>query len=99
MVQQPPFAFDASAIARQRAIRSDDTMTGHDNRNRIGPIGQPNRADSGGTADALGEFPIRSGRATGNPAQRLPDLLLEGRPTGLDGDPVDGIEFAAERGD
>jgi hypothetical protein len=40
MIEEPAFARQPAAIARKTTIGADDAVTGHDDRDRIGAIGE-----------------------------------------------------------
>src|SRR5215475_10284397 len=44
MAEQPLFAVQAPAVAGERAVRADHPVAGHDDRDRVAPVGQPDGA-------------------------------------------------------
>ena len=44
MSEQPPFAVDATAIARKACIRADDAMARNHDGNRVGAVGKADGA-------------------------------------------------------
>jgi hypothetical protein len=96
VVEEPALAFDAAAVAGEGSVGSDDAMTGDDDGDGIGAVGEADRANRRGPADGGGEFAVGSGCTAGNVAQSLPDLALEGRAGGGDGEIVDDAQLAGE---
>ena len=96
MVEEPAFAFDAAAVAGERAICSDDAVAGEDDGDGIGSIGGADGADGGWMADPFGELAVGGGCAAGDGAEGLPDFSLKRSAGGFDGDVVDGVEVAGE---
>src|SRR5699024_1968371 len=66
-----------AAVARKRAVRADDAMAGHDDRDRIGPVGRADGTHGPGLADLARDGPVRLCLAPGNGFQRLPDAALK----------------------
>src|SRR6266566_7792651 len=89
MFKKPSLAFHAAAVAGEGAVRADDAVTGNDDANGIGAIGETDCPDGGGAADAFGEFAIGDGGAERNLSQSLPNLTLKGRAVGFYGQVVD----------
>ena len=78
MTQEPFLAFDAPAVPGEGPVRADHAMAGHDDRDRIAPVGQANRA--GGDqrlAKRRRDLPVADCRAIGNPGELRPDRQLE----------------------
>src|SRR5580704_567625 len=96
VVEQPAFALDPAAVAGERAVGADDSMTGDDDANRIGAVGQAHRSYRGGTAEACGEVSVGNGRAARDLAQGTPEVALEGRACGRDGQGIDGMQLAGK---
>ena len=90
VIEEPAFAFDAAAVAGQRAIGADHAMAGYDDGDGIGTIGRADCPDSGRMTDPLCEPAVRRCRTAGDLAQRLPDFALKGRAAGGSGNAVNG---------
>lgn len=71
-------------------------MAGYDDGDGIGSIGGADGADGGGMADLFGKFAVGDGGAAGNATDGMPDFALERGSGGLDGEIVDGVEFAGK---
>src|SRR6185437_858025 len=98
MRQEPALALDAAAIAGERAAGADDTMTGYDDADGIGAIGEADGADRLGAADAPRQLAVGQRGAARDLAQRAPYQALERRAAGRGRQPVDGGEIAGEIG-
>ncbi len=96
MFQQPPLAFQTSAVTGQRSVRSDDAMTRHDNPNRIETIRETDGSHSFGPSDLLGKLSVRNGGTPGNVPQFLPDTALKGCAGRFDGYIVDRSKVTRE---
>ena len=96
MFQQPPLAFQTSAVTGQRSVGSDDSMTRHDDPNRIGTICETNSSHSFRASDLLGKLSVRNGGTPGNIPQFLPDTALKGRAGRFDGYIVDRSNVTRE---
>src|SRR5882757_7897704 len=96
MLQKPSLAFDAAAIASERATRSDDAVTGNDDSDGIGAVGETDCAHCSGAADAARELAVGDGGAERNLSQSLPYLTLKGRAVSFDRQVVDGGEVSGE---
>src|SRR5438067_10810329 len=94
--EEPALAFDAAAVAGEGAVGADDAMTGDDNSDGIGAVGEADCPDCGWAADSIGEFAVGDGGAERNLSQSLPYLTLEGRAIGFDWEGVDGGEVSCE---
>src|SRR5579859_965587 len=77
MREQPFFALQAAAEARQRAVGTDDAMTGNDDGNGIASIREADGARAVGIANALGELTIAPGFAEGYFCELAPHPLLK----------------------
>src|SRR5947208_7572123 len=89
MAEQPSFAFYAAAIAGERAVRADHSMTRHDHANRICPIGHTNRSNGLRTSELRRQRTVSQGRAGRYCGESGPYAALE-RSSG--GAPFDGCE-------
>ena len=56
--EQCTFGRQTAAESRERAIRADHAMTGHDDRDRVGAVGQTDGPNSFRILDAFGELQI-----------------------------------------
>src|SRR5580692_2655689 len=83
MLQQPSLAFHAAAIAGEGAVRSDDAVTGNNDTDGVGTVGETDCADCSGAADAARELAVGDGGAERNLSQSLPYLTLKGRTVGF----------------
>src|SRR5271154_2505581 len=77
MREQPPLAFQAAPESGERTVGADDTMTGHDDADRISAVRQSDRARGAGIADALRLLAVAQGLAIANLRQALPHTLLK----------------------
>ena len=75
--EQIPLHREPQRVTAQRAVASDYSMTGHDDRYRVGPVGTTNGTHCFGFADCFCLLGIRHGGAVANAAHRRPGLLLE----------------------
>src|ERR1700730_14507355 len=83
MFEEPLLAFHTAAVAGEGAVGSDDAVTGNDDSDGIGAVGETDGADWGGAADAAGELAVGGGGAERNLSQSLPYLTLKGRAVGF----------------
>ena len=79
MLQEPAFALDASAVACEGAVGSDDAVTGDDYSDGVGAVGESDGPDGFRPADLFGQLSIGDGCAVWNLSQRAPDLALKWR--------------------
>src|SRR6516165_8623931 len=79
MIEQPLLAAQTAAITGQRPIGTDDSVTRHDDRDRIGAICPPNRAHGVGLIDPRGKARIAQGLAHRNGSEGRPDPALKRR--------------------
>jgi hypothetical protein len=77
--QGQEFFFDgqATAVAGEFSVAADNAMTGDDDGNRIGAVGQADCPRSVGIAEAAGELAVRDGFSVGDFAESFPDGELE----------------------
>ena len=78
-VQQLALAGEAPAIAREAPVRADDAVARHDDADRIGAIGKAHGPHRLRLTYLPREGTIAERFARRNCAQRMPDLVLEGR--------------------
>ena len=57
-IEQELLGRQAAAVSGQRAVGADHAMAGHDDRQRIGPVGQADRATGVRIADATRQFRV-----------------------------------------
>ena len=76
-IEQETLRRQPAAVTGQTAVRTDDAMARHDDRERVLRIRGADRARCGRIADAARNLAIRRSRAIWNAAQLEPDLLLE----------------------
>src|SRR5579872_5184072 len=79
VVEQPALARQAAAIAGQGAVRADHPMAGHDDGDRIGAVGEADRAARVGAPQLRREFAIGRRRAGWSGSQCRPYAALEKR--------------------
>ena len=96
--QQPTLPLQSAAIAGERRIGADDAVTGHDDRDRVGAIGQAHRAHRLGLPDAGRQRAIADRAAARDAAQFVPYRALEVGAVGGGLDIVDPVEPALEIG-
>src|SRR5215469_14385869 len=80
--QQRALDVETTAETSERAIRADDTMTRHDDRQRVGAVRQSYRAGAAGEPDALRQLAIGDRLAVRDRLQCLPDGELKRRADG-----------------
>ena len=68
MREQPALAVDAAAIAGQRSIGTNETVTGNDHADRIGAVGVPDGADRLGDFQPRGERTVIADRVAADGA-------------------------------
>jgi len=78
-VEQVLFQGHTAAVPGQGAMLSDDTMAGDQDRQRIGPIGQPNRPAEGFLPQGFSNLAVSTGCAVGNCSDKRPDPELKRR--------------------
>jgi len=98
MVEQPLFAAETAAIAGKCAVRSDDAMARHDNRDRVGAVRQPYGATRRGPAEPLSQLAITGRLARPDRAQGSPNLSLKLGPTSSHGDFIEVPDCTGEIG-
>jgi hypothetical protein len=96
MVEEPAFAFDAAAVAGERAVGADDAVTWKDDGDGIGSIGSADGTDGGRVADLLRQFAVREGSTAGDGPESAPDFALKLRAAGFYGQVIDGVEIPCE---
>src|SRR5690242_19875320 len=72
MRQEPTLAFDAAAIAGERAVGADHAMAGHDDADGVGAVGKADGPDRLGPADAPRQLAVGERAAARDLAQRAP---------------------------
>jgi hypothetical protein len=77
MRQEPTLALNATAVAGEPAVRPDDPMAWDNDADRVGAVGETDRANGCGMADSPGELPIGAGLAARDFAERPPHAELE----------------------
>src|SRR2546422_11640592 len=75
--EQSLLALDAPAIAAERAVGSDDPVTGDHQRRRVGRAGARHGPRGARPADRPGDLRVRAGAAVRDLAERFPHALLE----------------------
>src|SRR5687768_12028572 len=94
VLEQPALALEPATVAGQRAVRSDETMARNHEADRIRAVREAHRADRQRTLQSVRHAPVAQSRSRGNCAQRPPHIALERSAAGLDGNLVDGLQFA-----
>src|SRR3954452_25018223 len=82
-VEQRALHRQAAAEADELAVGADHPVAGHDDGDRVAPVGQPDGARGPGRPDAPGDLAVGRGLAVGDLAQGGPYALLEGVAVGL----------------
>src|SRR2546422_201109 len=75
--EQSLLALDAPAIAAERAVGSDDPVTGDHQRRRVGRAGARHGPRGARPADRPGDLRVRAGAAVRDLAERFTHALLE----------------------
>ena len=83
--QQPALAVQAPAVARERPIRADHPVTGHDDGDGIAVVGETHRARRARIADPPRELAVAPGFAERDFLQFLPHPALKGGAPELQG--------------
>src|SRR5688572_7818415 len=96
VLEQPALALEPAAVTGQRAVGSDEAMAGNHQADWIRAVREAHRADRQRTLQPVRHAPVAERRSRGNCAQRAPHVALERRAAGLDGNLVDGLQFARE---
>ena len=68
-----------AAVARERPVRPDHAVAGHDDADRVAAVGEPHGPGGRRRPERGGELAVGRGLAVGDVAQRRPDALLERR--------------------
>src|SRR6185437_4399048 len=77
--QKEPLAVQAARVPGQAPAGADYPMTGHDDADRVPPVGVPDRLRGTGVAKFGRELPVGTGLPVGDLGQQGPDLPLERR--------------------
>src|SRR5215470_9557437 len=85
--QQLPLGIETSAVAAERAVRGDDTVTRNNYRNRISVVRHPDGAERLRFAHGARDVCIRARFAIGNVQQCPPALHLEWSSTQVEREP------------
>lgn len=98
MRQQPALALQPPGIALERAILADDAVARHDEGDGVGRVGAADGAR--GLAVVMPQLPrqraVAGDLAGRNPAQRLPDPLLQRAAAGGGGNAVQRVALPRE---
>ncbi|MNE80085.1 hypothetical protein D3C80_1766280 [compost metagenome] len=76
--QQLLLQLQPAPVAGQGAVRPDDPVARHNNRNRVLPVSRTDCADRKRAADLHSQLLIGSKASMRNLQQPIPDLLLKG---------------------
>ena len=79
VLEEPTLDVLTESKTRQRTIRADDPVAGHEKTNRVRGIGAAHCPRGARLTELRGEFAISTGFAKGYPLQRGPDSLLKHR--------------------
>ncbi len=94
-VKQGTLGLKPAGIASEATLRSDDSVAGYDDRDRVARVGQPDCPRRSGLADLAGDLTIGTGLSVGDLAQRVPHPLLEIGATWSDSD-IETSAFTSE---
>src|SRR4051812_33293880 len=98
MVEQPALAWQAAAVASERAVGANNAMARHDDRNWIRSVGGAHGATCRGAADLVCDLSVAFRRAWFDRSKRSPYSTLE-RCAGSRGvNIVESVEVAFEVG-
>src|SRR5687768_12513711 len=75
--EEGPLALEPSAVAHERAVRADHAVAGHDDRDRIAAVRQPDGAHAARVPELAGERSVGPGLAVGDLEQQGPHPPLE----------------------
>jgi hypothetical protein len=78
MLKKPAFPLDPAAVAGERTVGPNYTVTWHNNSNRIGTIGKAYGPNGGGPANLARKLRIGHRDAQGDLSQRIPYVALKG---------------------
>src|SRR4030095_9140451 len=92
----PALAFEPAAIAGERTVRADEAMAWNHDADRVGAVREADRTHRQRTLQPLRQPPIAQGGPRWDFPQGAPHSALERRAAGLDGNLVDGLQFACE---
>ena len=76
-IQQPPFAFHSTTVARELTVGPDHTVARYDDGERVTSVSETDCPNGGRLVDAPGEFAVRNGDAKRDFFERFPDSALE----------------------
>jgi len=96
VIDQPPLALQPSSVAGERTVGSYHAMTGDDDADRIGSIGQSYGAHGRRFSQSKSEFAVANGLSCRDGTQRLPDVLLEGGSLRGYGEGIDSLNISIE---
>ena len=94
-LEQKPLAVEPTAIADESPVAADHAMTGHDDADRISPVGCTDSAHGRGFPNRLCQLEIASGLAIGDRPERGPHSMLKAVPIGAIGT-VNAVRFRAK---
>src|ERR1041385_2191038 len=98
MVKQPFLVCQATAITRERAVRADDAMTGHDDGDGIRSVGSADSTTRSGATYSRSEPPVTDRGAGRNCSQFAPNLTLKWRVPGRNPHRCERLKIAIEIG-
>ncbi len=76
LARQPP------AVAGERPVRTDHSVAGYDDRDRVAIVGATHRTGRAGLTDGGRDLTVGGGLAVGDRAQRAPHIELKRRAAG-----------------
>src|SRR3954451_5800596 len=85
-VEQVPLAVQPAAVAGEAAVRADDPVAGHDDRDRVAAVGGADRPRPVRAPDLPGDLAVAARLAVRDRGQRLPHAAQERRAVQREGE-------------